>query len=104
MRPQSNNDLLVLSKSEVIAAIHNATLKRARISSKPTPSTPRPLRGGLPDGIPVSGNQLCGGETARACADEWTARTPEKPRYVAVFSARPTARRLFLRTSTIRHS
>ncbi len=80
MRLKGNNDLLVLSKPEVIAAIQTPTLKRARISSKPTPSTPRHCDGGLPDGIPVGGNQLCGGKLARACADEWTARTPEKPR------------------------
>ncbi|XNM61698.1 homocysteine S-methyltransferase family protein [Escherichia coli] len=41
------------------------------------------MRWRTPDGIPVGGNQLAAAKLARACADEWTTRTPEKPRYVA---------------------
>ncbi len=61
---KGNNDLLVLSKPEVIAAIHNAYFEAgADIIETNTFNSTTHCDGGLPDGIPVGGNQLCGGET-----------------------------------------
>ena len=69
---KGNNDLLVLSKPEVIAAIHNAYFEAgADIIETNTFNS-----------------------TTIAMADY----------QMESLSARPTARRLFLRTSTIRHS
>lgn len=38
---KGNNDLLLLTRPQIIADIHTAYPKRARIWSRPTPSTPR---------------------------------------------------------------
>ncbi|MDU6435585.1 MAG: homocysteine S-methyltransferase family protein, partial [Pantoea sp.] len=58
---KGNNDLLVLSKPEVIREIHHAYLEAgADILETNTFNA-----------------------TARACCDEWTAKTPHRPRYVA---------------------
>ena len=37
---KGNNDLLVLTRPDIISEIHHAILKRVRTFSKPTPSTP----------------------------------------------------------------
>lgn len=102
---KGNNDLLVLSKPEVISAIHNAYFEAGAdiIETNTFNSTTIAMADYQMESLSAEIN-FAAAKLARACADEWTARTPEKPRYVAVFSARPTARRLFLRTSTIRHS
>lgn len=102
---KGNNDLLVLSKPEVIAAIHNAYFEAGAdiIETNTFNSTTIAMADYQMESLSAEIN-FAAAKLARACADEWTARTPEKPRYVAGVSARPTARRLFLRTSTIRHS
>ncbi|XNM77189.1 homocysteine S-methyltransferase family protein [Escherichia coli] len=95
---KGNDDLLVLGKPEVVAAIHNAYFEAgADIDRTQHLQLHDHCDGGLPDGIPVGGNQLCGGETARAPVLVSGSRAPRRnPRYVAGVSARPTARRLFL--------
>lgn len=101
---KGNNDLLVLSKPEVIAAIHNAYFEAGAdiIETNTFNSTTIAMADYQMESLSAEIN-FAAAKLARACADEWTARTPEKPRYVAGVLGRPTARRLFLRTSTIRH-
>lgn len=102
---KGNNDLLVLSKPEVISAIHNAYFEAgADIIETNTFNSTTIAMADYQMESPVGGNQLCGGETG---APVPTSGLPARRRNRAtlpVFSARPTARRLFLRTSTIRHS
>ncbi|EIQ35826.1 homocysteine S-methyltransferase family protein [Shigella sonnei 3226-85] len=100
---KGNNDLLVLSKPEVIAAIHNAYFEAGAdiIETNTFNSTTIAMADYQMESLSAEIN-FAAAKLARACADEWTARTPEKPRYVAGVLG-PTARRLFLRTSTIRH-
>lgn len=102
---KGNNDLLVLSKPEVIAAIHNAYFEAGAdiIETNTFNSTT----------IAMADYQM---ESCRRKSTlrrrNWrapvlTSGLPARRRNRAtlpVFSARPTARRLFLRTSTIRHS
>ena len=81
---KGNNDLLVLSKPEVIAAIHNAYFEAgADISETNTfNSTTIAMADYQMESLSAEIN-FAAAKLARACADEWTARTPEKPRYVA---------------------
>ena len=92
---KGNNDLLVLSKPEVIAAIHNAYFEAGAdiIETNTFNSTTIAMADYQMESLSAEIN-FAAAKLARACAD---ATLP-------VFSARPTARRLFLRTSTIRHS
>lgn len=101
---KGNNDLLVLSKPEVIAAIHNAYFEAGAdiIETNTFNSTT----------IAMADYQM---ESCRRKSTlrrrNWRApvlmsgpRAPRRNRAtLPVFSAQPTARRLFLRTSTIRH-
>ncbi|MGM1199961.1 homocysteine S-methyltransferase family protein, partial [Klebsiella pneumoniae] len=66
---KGNNDLLVLSKPEVIREIHDAYFEAgADIIEMESLSAEI---------------NFAAAKLARASADAWTARTPEKPRYVA---------------------
>ena len=57
---KGNNDLLVLSKPEVIREIHDASFRRRRGHYRDQYLQLDNHRdGGLPNGIPVGGNQLC---------------------------------------------
>ncbi len=102
---KGNNDLLVLSKPEVISAIHNAYFEAGAdiIETNTFNSTTIAMADYQMESLSAEIN-FAAAKLARACADEWTARTPRNRATLPVFSARPTARRLFLRTSTIRHS
>ncbi|XPE24798.1 homocysteine S-methyltransferase family protein [Shigella sonnei] len=102
---KGNNDLLVLSKPEVIAAIHNAYFEAGAdiIETNTFNSTTIAMADYQMESLSAEIN-FAAAKLARACADEWTAARRRNRATLPVFSARPTARRLFLRTSTIRHS
>ncbi|WP_127958981.1 methionine synthase [Serratia microhaemolytica] len=81
---KGNNDLLVLSKPEVIRAIHLAYLEAGAdiIETDTFNATSIAMADyqmeTLSDEINYQAARL-----ARACADEWSAKTPDKPRFVA---------------------
>jgi 5-methyltetrahydrofolate--homocysteine methyltransferase len=81
---QGNNDLLVLTKPEAIAEIHDGYLAAgADIISSNTFNAQRISQAdyGLEA---VSGEiNLAAARLAREAADAWTAKTPDKPRFVA---------------------
>ncbi|TGD73191.1 methionine synthase, partial [Salmonella enterica subsp. enterica serovar Poona] len=81
---KGNNDLLVLSKPEVIAAIHNAYFEAGAdiIETNTFNSTTIAMADYRMESLSAEINYEAA-KLARACADEWTARTPEKPRFVA---------------------
>ncbi|NYY73755.1 hypothetical protein DMN57_14620 [Escherichia coli] len=81
---KGNNDLLVLSKPEVISAIHNAYFEAGAdiIETNTFNSTTIAMADYQMESLSAEIN-FAAAKLARACADEWTARTPEKPRYVA---------------------
>lgn len=81
---KGNNDLLVLSKPEVIAAIHNTYFEAGAdiIETNTFNSTTIAMADYQMESLSAEIN-FAAAKLARACADEWTARTPEKPRYVA---------------------
>ena len=81
---KGNNDLLVLSKPEVIAAIHNAYFEAGAdiIETNTFNSTTIAMADYQMESLSAEIN-FAAAKLARAAADEWTARTPEKPRYVA---------------------
>jgi 5-methyltetrahydrofolate--homocysteine methyltransferase len=74
---KGNNDLLVLTKPEVITAIHRAYLEANTFNATTIAMADYHMES-LSAEINYQAALL-----ARACADEWSARTPEKPRYVA---------------------
>src|SRR3954453_7604005 len=81
---KGNSDALILSRPDVISAIHHEYLDAgADLIETNTFSTTAIGQGeyGLEDlvyELNVAGTRL-----ARAAADEWTAKTPAKPRFVA---------------------
>jgi 5-methyltetrahydrofolate--homocysteine methyltransferase len=81
---KGNNDLLLLTRPEVIGEIHRQYLDAgADIIETNTFSSTAIAQGdyGLePFAYEMS---LAGARVARAAADEWTARTPDRPRFVA---------------------
>ncbi|MFA3762743.1 methionine synthase [Yersinia sp. 2466 StPb PI] len=81
---KGNNDLLVLSKPEVIIAIHNAYLEAGAdiLETNTFNSTTIAMADYQMESLSAEINYEAA-RLARICADEWTARTPEKPRYVA---------------------
>ncbi len=81
---KGNNDLLVLSKPEVITAIHNGYLEAGAdiLETNTFNSTTIAMADYHMESLSAEINYQAA-LLARACADEWTARTPEKPRYVA---------------------
>ena len=96
---KGNNDLLVLSKPEVIAAIHNAYFEAGAdiIETNTFNSTTIAMADYQMESLSAEINfapVLTSGPRARR----------RNRATLPVFSAQPTARRLFLRTSTIRHS
>ena len=80
---QGNNDLLVLSKPEAVAKVHHAFLKagadfiETNSFNATTISQADYDMSELAPEIARASAQL-----ARDCADEWTAKTPDKPRAV----------------------
>lgn len=81
---KGNNDLLVLSKPEVITAIHNAYLEAGAdiLETNTFNSTTIAMADYQMESLSAEINYEAA-RLARLCADEWTARTPDKPRYVA---------------------
>ncbi|KFB86364.1 5-methyltetrahydrofolate--homocysteine methyltransferase, partial [Serratia grimesii] len=81
---KGNNDLLVLTKPEVITAIHYGYLEAGAdiLETNTFNSTSIAMADYHMESLSAEINYQAAC-LARACADEWTARTPEKPRYVA---------------------
>lgn len=102
---KGNNDLLVLSKPDVITAIHDAYFAAGAdiIETNTFNSTTIAMADYQMESLSVEINFVAA-KLARASADAWTARTPENRATSQGSSARLTARRLFLPTSTTRPS
>ncbi|GGC20936.1 methionine synthase [Dickeya fangzhongdai] len=81
---KGNNDLLVLSKPEVITAIHNDYLAAGAdiLETNTFNATRIAMADYEMEALSAEINTVAA-RLARACADEWMARTPERPRYVA---------------------
>ena len=81
---KGNNDLLVLSKPEVIVEIHNGYLAAGAdiLETNTFNSTTIAMADYHMESLSAEINYEAA-RLARQCADEWTARTPDKPRYVA---------------------
>ena len=81
---KGNNDLLVLSKPETITEIHSAYFAAGAdiVETNTFNSTTIAMADYQMASLSAEINYQAA-RLARACADEWTARTPEKPRYVA---------------------
>ena len=101
---KGNNDLLVLSKPEVIAAIHNAYFEAGAdiIETNTFNSTTIAMADYQMESLSAEIN-FAAAKLAPVLMSGPRARRRNRAT-LPVFSARPTARRLFLRTSTIRHS
>src|SRR5436190_8637484 len=81
---KGDNDLLVLVRPDVIAAIHHAYLDAgADIIGTCTFSSSRVAPSDYALEPIVNERNVAGARLARAAADEWTARTPDRPRFVA---------------------
>ncbi len=81
---KGNNDLLALTKPEVIAAIHTAYLEAgADILETNTFNSTRVSQADYGLESLVYELNVEGARLARQCADAMTAKTPNKPRYVA---------------------
>ncbi|HMM72887.1 MAG TPA: homocysteine S-methyltransferase family protein, partial [Rhodocyclaceae bacterium] len=81
---KGNNDLLLLTRPDVIRGIHDAYLAAgADIIETNTFNSTRISQAeyGLED--LVRELNITGATLARTVCDEWTARTPDKPRFVA---------------------
>jgi len=81
---KGDNDLLVLTQPDVIRAIHNAYLEAGAdvISSNTFNATSIAQADYQLEGR-VREINLAAAKLARECADAWTARTPDQPRFVA---------------------
>jgi 5-methyltetrahydrofolate--homocysteine methyltransferase len=81
---KGNNDLLVLTRPEVITAIHYGYLEAGAdiLETNTFNATPIAMADYHMESLSAEINYEAA-RLARICADEWTARTPEKPRYVA---------------------
>jgi 5-methyltetrahydrofolate--homocysteine methyltransferase len=81
---KGDNDLLVLSKPELIRSIHNLFLEAgADIIETNTFNATRIAQADYRLEGKVREINFAAARLARECADEWTAKTPEKPRFVA---------------------
>lgn len=81
---KGNNDLLVLTQPDIISAIHYEYLEAGAdiLETNTFNSTRIAMADYHMESLSAEINYEAA-RLARACADEWTARTPEKPRYVA---------------------
>jgi 5-methyltetrahydrofolate--homocysteine methyltransferase len=81
---KGDNDLLVLTQPDVIRAIHNAYLEAgADIVSSNTFNATSIAQADYRLESRVREINVAAAKLARECADAWTARTPDKPRFVA---------------------
>lgn len=81
---KGNNDLLVLSKPEVISEIHHAYLAAGAdiLETNTFNATTIAMADYQMETLSAEINYAAA-KLARACADEWSAKTPDRPRYVA---------------------
>ncbi|STQ72808.1 methionine synthase [Hafnia alvei] len=81
---KGNNDLLVLTQPDIISAIHYEYLEAGAdiLETNTFNSTRIAMADYHMESLSAEINYEAA-RLARACADEWTARTPDKPRYVA---------------------
>ncbi|AIU71359.1 B12-dependent methionine synthase [Hafnia alvei FB1] len=81
---KGNNDLLVLTQPDIISAIHYEYLEAGAdiLETNTFNSTRIAMADYHMESLSAEINYESA-RLARACADEWTARTPDKPRYVA---------------------
>jgi 5-methyltetrahydrofolate--homocysteine methyltransferase len=81
---KGNNDLLAITRPDVITAIHNDYLEAGAdiLETNTFNSTSIAMADYQMESLSAEIN-LAAAKLARACADEWTARTPDRPRYVA---------------------
>jgi 5-methyltetrahydrofolate--homocysteine methyltransferase len=81
---KGDNDLLVLTQPDVIRAIHNAYLEAgADIISSNTFNATSIAQADYQLVSRVRDINFVAAQLARECADAWTAKTPDKPRFVA---------------------
>ena len=81
---KGDNDLLVLTKPEVIRSIHHAFLEAgADIIETNTFNATRVAQTDYGLGGRAREINLAAARLARECADAWTAKTSDKPRFVA---------------------
>jgi 5-methyltetrahydrofolate--homocysteine methyltransferase len=81
---KGDNDLLVLTRPDVIREIHNAYLEAgADIIETNTFNATSIAQADYGLEAQVRELNLAAARLARECADAWTARTPDKPRFVA---------------------
>jgi 5-methyltetrahydrofolate--homocysteine methyltransferase len=81
---KGNNDLLVLTQPEIISEIHNAYLE-AGADLLETNTFNAQAISQSDYGLEAIAHEMnvAAAKLARAAADAWTAKTPEKPRFVA---------------------
>ena len=81
---KGDNDLLVLTQPDVVRAIHDAYLDAgADIIETNTFNATGIAQADYGMQSQVCAINLAAARIARECADAWTARTPDKPRFVA---------------------
>ncbi len=81
---KGDNDLLVLTRPEAIAAIHDAYFEAgADIVETNTFNATSIAQADYGLSARVHEMNRAAASIARGCADRWTARTPDKPRFVA---------------------
>jgi 5-methyltetrahydrofolate--homocysteine methyltransferase len=81
---KGDNDLLSLTRPEVVRSIHDAFLEAgADIIETNTFNATRIAQADYHLEHKVRDINLAGARIARECADAWTAKTPDKPRFVA---------------------
>ncbi|MCU5772660.1 methionine synthase [Erwiniaceae bacterium BAC15a-03b] len=81
---KGNNDLLVLTRPDIISAIHDGYLAAGAdiLETNTFNSTTIAMADYHMESLSAEINFVAA-KLARACADEWTAKTPDRPRYVA---------------------
>lgn len=81
---KGNNDLLVLTRPDIISAIHQGYLAAGAdiLETNTFNSTTIAMADYHMESLSAEIN-FEAARLARACADEWTAKTPDRPRYVA---------------------
>lgn len=81
---KGNNDLLVLTQPEIIREIHSQYFEAGAdiVETNTFNSTSIAIADYKMEAISAEINEVAA-RIARECADEWTGKTPEKPRYVA---------------------
>ena len=81
---KGNNDILCLTRPDIIADLHDQYFAAgADISETNTFSSTWIAQADYEMGPAVRDMNLAGARLARAAADRWSAKTPQKPRFVA---------------------